>query len=128
MLRQSAKTSLGFHPARVDRAQGRGPALRNIYPSSEVPDMLETWTPYILYALIGAAILIAMKLFSVPVRWIFRVALNTVLGFALLFTYNWLGSYAGLGIGLNLGNALVIGVLGVPGFILLLMLKWLFAA
>ena len=51
---------------------------------------------------------------------------NTLLGFALLGLLNVLGVLARLSLGLNLFNALVIAVLGVPGLALLILLRLVF--
>lgn len=73
------------------------------------------------------AILIAVKLFTTPIRWVLKFVLNTLLGFAALIIFNLLGEFTGIYLGVNLLNALIIGILGLPGFGLLLLLKWLFA-
>ena len=52
--------------------------------------------------------------------------LNTAIGFAALFLLNFFGSAIGITLGLNWINALVIGVAGFPGLVLLLLLKYLF--
>ncbi len=81
----------------------------------------------VLIAIFGILILlVAVKLFTAPMRWAFKAALNTALGFVGLFLFNLIGQSFGLSLGLNLLNAAVIGVLGLPGFELLLMLQWLF--
>ena len=82
--------------------------------------------PYLIYVLIGLAAFAALKLFSMPTRWIVKIALNTLFGFIGLFLFNLIGSLLGLSLGLNLVNALVVGVLGLPGLVLLLLVKWLF--
>ena len=51
---------------------------------------------------------------------------NTLLGFALLGLLNVLGVLARLSLGLNLFNALVIAILGVPGLALLILLRLVF--
>ena len=43
---------------------------------------------------------------------------------AALALFSSVGHYIGVNLGVNLVNALVLGVLGVPGFGLLLMLQW----
>ncbi len=87
--------------------------------------------PVYQQVLIGAFVLImilaVIKLFSAPLRWAAKLLLNTVLGFAGVFIFNLLGTYTGVTLGLNLLNALIIGVLGLPGLALLLFLKWLFS-
>ena len=70
-------------------------------------------------------IILSIKLFSTPFRLLLKLLINTALGFAALFLVNLTSAYTGLSLGLNLLNALVIAVLGLPGLILLLLLKWL---
>jgi inhibitor of the pro-sigma K processing machinery len=75
----------------------------------------------------GLVVLIAVaKLFTGPFRWALRLALNTVLGFAALLVFNMVGGGFGITLGLTLFNVLVVGILGLPGFALLLVIKWLF--
>ena len=81
----------------------------------------------VLYVAIGIAVLIVMRIFTLPVKWIFKLLLNTVLGFVGLFLVNWLGSYIGISLGINVVNAVVVGTFCIPGLILLLLLRWLFA-
>ena len=49
---------------------------------------------------------------------------NTLLGFLALWTVNLTAGITGIALGLNLMNALVIGILGLPGFVLLLLVQW----
>ena len=55
-----------------------------------------------------------------------KLLVNTLLGFALLGILSALGVLAKLSLGLNLFNALVIAVLGVPGLALLILLRLVF--
>jgi len=66
------------------------------------------------------------RLFSTPLRLALKVLFNTLLGFAALFLLNLTSSFTGFSLGLNLFNALVIGILGVPGLVLLVLLKLVF--
>ena len=50
--------------------------------------------------------------------------MNTALGFGAVWVLNLTTAYTGLSLGLSLFNALVIAILGVPGFCLLLLVKW----
>ena len=86
-----------------------------------------TMEKIVLYVAIGIAVLIVMRIFTLPVKWIFKLLLNTVLGFVGLFLVNWIGSYIGVSLGINVVNAVVVGTFGIPGLILLLLLRWLFA-
>ena len=66
-----------------------------------------------------------VKLFSAPLKIALRVALNSALGFGALWALDLTTAYTGLSLGLNLFNALVIAILGVPGFCLLLLIQWI---
>ena len=74
--------------------------------------------------LILFAIVAAGRLFSAPFKTLMKVLLNTLLGFVAVFLLNLTTPVTGLSLGFNLLNALVIGILGVPGFLLLLLLRW----
>lgn len=67
-----------------------------------------------------------VQLFSAPLRLALKVLLNTLLGFAALFLLNLTAGVTGLSLGMNLFNALTVGILGVPGLALLLLLKLVF--
>ena len=65
-----------------------------------------------------------VKLFSAPLKLALRVALNSALGFGAVWLLNLTTAITGLSLGLNLFNAITIGVLGVPGLGLLLLMQW----
>lgn len=81
----------------------------------------------VLYIAAGIALLIVLRIFTLPVRWLVKLLLHTGLGFIGLFLVNWLGSYVGISLGINLINALAVGILGLPGLVLLLLLRWFYA-
>jgi inhibitor of the pro-sigma K processing machinery len=59
-----------------------------------------------------------------PLRVFFRFLLNTVAGGLLLVIFNYFGgAFLGLHIGLNIITALVVGAMGIPGIVLLLVLQ-----
>ena len=68
----------------------------------------------------------ALRVFSTPLRLALKVLANTLLGFGALLVLNLAAPLTGLSLGVNVLNALVIGVLGVPGLGLLLLTQWLF--
>lgn len=59
-----------------------------------------------------------------PVKLALRVLVNSALGFGAVWLLNLTAALTGIRLGLNVFNALFIGVLGVPGFGLLLLLQW----
>ncbi len=84
-------------------------------------------TEKIALGLLCAFVLLGViQLFSTPLRLALKVLLNTLLGFAALFLLNLASGFTGFTLGLNLFNALVIGVLGVPGLVLLVLLRLAF--
>ena len=68
----------------------------------------------------------ALRVFSTPLRLALKILANTLLGFGALLALNLAAPLTGLSLGVNVLNALVIGVLGVPGLGLLLLTQWLF--
>lgn len=75
----------------------------------------------------GVLALVALvRFFLSPLRTLTKLLVNTALGFGALLLLRWLGGYIGVTLGVNLFNALVVGILGLPGLGLLLMLKWIF--
>ena len=84
-------------------------------------------TEKVLLVLLGVfALLALLKLFAAPLKLTGKLLVNTLLGFALLGLLNVLGVLARLSLGLNLFNALVIDILGVPGLALLILLRLVF--
>lgn len=64
------------------------------------------------------------RLFSAPLKIALRVALNSALGFGAVWLLNLTTAVTGLSLGLNLFNAVTIGILGIPGLGLLLLMQW----
>ena len=77
-----------------------------------------------LAAALGLIVLM-LKLLRKPIKWAFKLLLHALSGFVFLLIFNFFGSFVNLSLGFNWLNAAVTGVLGVPGVILLLLLKYL---
>ena len=67
---------------------------------------------------------VAARAFSAPLRLAARAAVNTLLRLGALLLLNATTAVTGLRLGLNLFNALVVGILGIPGLVLLLLVQW----
>lgn len=67
-----------------------------------------------------------IKLFKKPIKLMFKLICNTGIGYISLFLLNRFGASIGVTLGFNWVNALVIGVFGYPGLVLLLLLKYFF--
>lgn len=82
-------------------------------------------TTLLLLALGGLVLLVAAaRAFSAPFRLTLKAALNMLSGLGGLALVNATSSVTGLSLGLNFFNALVTGILGIPGLVLLLLMQW----
>ena len=82
-------------------------------------------TAIVIAAILAGFFLIALiRVFSAPLRLALKLLVNTLLGFLALWAVGLTSGLTGITLGLNLWNALVIGVLGLPGFVLLLLVQW----
>ncbi len=81
----------------------------------------------LLWAAAGIAVLAVVRIFTLPLRRLVRFLLHALLGFAGLLLVNLLGGRLGFSLGVNLLNALTVGILGLPGLALLLLLRWYYA-
>ena len=80
----------------------------------------------IVFGLIILAAYVLIKLVSAPIKWIFKLLLNAVMGLVILFLLNIVGSLFGFSIEINLISALVAGIFGFPGVVALVILQMLF--
>ena len=68
-------------------------------------------------------ILIFGKIFILPLKSIIKLIFNSVLGGVLIYIINIIGSSFNFHIGLNIITSILVGLLGVPGAVLLILLK-----
>ena len=87
---------------------------------------METLSGRLLIAALVVGAVLILKILTKPIRLIVKLLINAAFGFVLLFLVNFFGDPVGIYIGVNFINALVAGCLGVPGVILLVLLKFLF--
>lgn len=64
-------------------------------------------------------------IFVKPLKFLGRLVLNSLLGALFLIIFNYFGQYTGIYIGVNVVSALLLGILGIPGFIAILIVKLL---
>lgn len=79
---------------------------------------------YTAWSLAGVLICAALLLFHRPLLRLIRLALRSSAGLVVLALFAQVGHFVGISLGVNWVNALVLGLLGVPGFGLLLLLQW----
>ena len=63
------------------------------------------------------------RIFLMPIRLVFRLIYNALIGGAMLWVLNFIGGHFGFTIAINPITALVAGFLGLPGVILLILFK-----
>lgn len=85
--------------------------------------MTETTVIAALFALI--ILFIFFKIIGSSMKWIVKLLIHAVAGLIVLFVVNIFGGIIGITLDLNLINAIVTGILGMPGVILLLVIKYL---
>lgn len=76
----------------------------------------------------GLFLVLLLAVLRRPLRWLGQLAARTGVGLGALYALSWAGGLLGIHLGVNLTNALVLGVLGVPGFGLLVALEWMLGA
>lgn len=70
-----------------------------------------------------AILLVFGRSFLGPIRKTLKLVGNSVLGALLIFIINLVGTSFDFHIGLNIVNSIIVGLLGIPGAILLIILK-----
>ena len=66
---------------------------------------------------------ILVWIFIKPVKLILKLFANSTIGALCLVAFNYVGSLFGITLGVNLYSSVLCGILGVPGFIMLLCSK-----
>lgn len=69
------------------------------------------------------SVIIIGAVFKVSTCKILKLIFNSILGGILIFVINQIGANYGLHIGLNVATSIFVGLFGIPGAILLLLLK-----
>ena len=65
------------------------------------------------------------RIFIFPVKKILKLVLNSIIGGIVIFIINLVGASFGFHIGLNFFTSIVIGFLGLPGAVILIIIKLL---
>ncbi len=79
---------------------------------------------YALAAILG---LVLCRIFWRPLKSVFVMILSSVLGGAGLYIFNMVFAGLGFSVGINIVTATVCGLFGLPGIVLLVLLKLVFA-
>ena len=79
-------------------------------------DILQT---ILLGAGVIVAIYVVLRMLAVPLKMVFKLVINAVIGYMMLFVANLVGGFFDFSIPIDLLTCLIAGVFGVPGVIFL---------
>jgi inhibitor of the pro-sigma K processing machinery len=84
-----------------------------------------SWDLNVIVAyLFGIVVLLLLgRLFLMPIKLVFRLVYNGIIGGIMLWVVNFIGAYFGFAIAINPITALIAGILGIPGVLLLILFK-----
>ena len=63
------------------------------------------------------------KIFIVPIQKLIKLAINSILGGVVIYIINLVGANFGFHIGFNIITSIIIGILGLPGAVILVLIK-----
>lgn len=79
---------------------------------------------YLTMVLVAIIVLLVAKfILNLNLRRIIELAINIVLGIIVLWLLNKFGGSLGISIPINVITAIVVGILGIPGVIILVLLN-----
>lgn len=73
----------------------------------------------LLIAAVVVAAYVLIKILAAPIKKIFKLLINAVCGFALLFLANFVGGFFDFSIPVNILTCIIAGAFGIPGVIFL---------
>ena len=82
-------------------------------------------TNLIIYLACICFLFIFGKVFIVPIKKILKLVINSILGGIVIFLINLIGGIWGFHIGLNVFTSILVGLLGLPGAVCLVIVKLL---
>lgn len=80
----------------------------------------------VAYAVGIILLFIIGRLLLTPLKVVLKLVVNALLGAAAILLVNWIGGLFGFHIAFNIYTSFIVGTLGIPGFVLLVLLKLLF--
>jgi len=80
----------------------------------------QTMIAYLFIFILAVLFLVVL---ASPVRLLLKIVLNSFIGAVGIIIFNFIGKFFDFTIGLNPGSLLTVGILGIPGFLLLVFFK-----
>jgi inhibitor of the pro-sigma K processing machinery len=79
-----------------------------------------------VFFIVGIVLLFLIgKIISLPIKILWKLIVNAILGGVLLLIFNFVGSLVNLSIAINFWTALIAGFFGIPGVIFLAIFKYI---
>ena len=88
--------------------------------------MAINYSVILAYAVGIMLLFILGRVLLVPLKFVLRLVYNALLGALCIIAVNLIGGLAGFHIAFNVFTSFIVGFLGIPGFILLVVLKLIF--
>lgn len=69
------------------------------------------------------AIFIILKILSAPFKLIIKLVINGLIGGLIIYVINWIGAGFNFALPLEWWSAILVGILGIPGAIVLILIQ-----
>lgn len=80
----------------------------------------QTMVTYVFIIIVG---ILFLAILASPLKRLLKIFTGCIIGTLALLFFNFIGHYFNFVIGINPGSILTVGILGIPGFALLVFLK-----
>ncbi len=80
----------------------------------------------VVVAILVFLLFLVIKILKTPLKWAFKLLIHAGFGFLGLLVINFFGVLVGVTLPVTWLSALAVGILGVPGVLLLLVIKFFF--
>ena len=80
---------------------------------------------YLVFIGAVVAVFIILKILAWPIKKIIKILINIAIGAVLLLIVNYVGGFFNFMIPINWVSALVVGILGIPGVVILAILQFI---
>lgn len=81
---------------------------------------------YIMLAIFAVGVFLLLKLLTKPIKLALKLLFNAAIGYVMIFLLNFFGADFGITLSLSFWPAITVGILGLPGVLILLAIKYLF--
>lgn len=104
----------------TDKIESSFRAASNGFSGSSFTEIL---TAILVLAAVAVGVILLIKILMAPVKKILKFFLNMLLGMGILFVINLIGKSFGYQLDINLTHCAVAAIFGVPGVLLMVLIK-----